>query len=446
MIHAEQPRCEQAVRVSVLSSPSLCLPSPPTPVTPQLLITPHPNPHPSGLLQTDGSKKKKKNPKPKHSDGYPAKPGLLLPHCWAVRRGCPKRPEPERPQHGQGLLCHTATAPRLGGWVQTPGAPLPRFVQSPVMDPATALPVALLPGCQGEVGDDFGVPAGRGESRGVGGPPLPAREGAGSTARADPARPIPSRPRAPARPGSTREAPRVPTCRKHGDTRQSPGTAASHPPRSNHGNGISSHAFSTSLGVATPKEKKEKKKGNQNSPPPPAHVPGHAGNTTHTAGTAAGTNGDVRCGCAGASAALEKRPRPKPGKPAPCWKYEQDPAGTQLLVLEQHRDIPPCPSTSPSPQIFLPGHKCALPGYAGFSSTVRPSPCLAKLLVIPQSIPRQAKRVEFNPKLDTRSVLVPRPGSGKHRASGFSRHHHHTGVSGHVPRGALWHTPNQRDL
>lgn len=85
--------------------------------------------------------------------------------------------------------------------------------------PVTALAVALLPGFQGEAHDNFKVPAGKVRAEGMVVPLCQPGQGAGSTMRADPAHLVPVQLQADAWLGSAREAPRVPTCGKHGDTR-----------------------------------------------------------------------------------------------------------------------------------------------------------------------------------------------------------------------------------
>lgn len=155
-------------------------------------------------------------------------------------------------------------------------------------------------------------------------------------------------------------------------------------------------------------------------------------------GEIAGTNGDTRCGCAGASAALEKQPL-DPNQAnllhaGSMSRTQQAPSSWHGRNTGTSHPAPPHPPPQvhpPPAQIFLPRHKRVLSGYASFSGTASSSPCLLKLLFIPQSIPHQPKRAEFNTTLDTQAP------SDMHRASSFSRHRHHTGVSGRVPRGAL---------
>lgn len=85
------------------SFPSLCLPSSPTMVTLQLLVTPRLNPAPLGLLKIYGSKKP-----PKHR--HPAQPSSCCPTAGLSQRAAQNTLQQKC--HGTGRVCF-ATLPLL---------------------------------------------------------------------------------------------------------------------------------------------------------------------------------------------------------------------------------------------------------------------------------------------------------------------------------------------
>lgn len=172
MIHTKQPRSEQAVRVLVRAPPRF--PSPLCP--PQSRYSYSSRRVRTWLLRV--CLKLTDQKKPKRSNGYTAKPILLLSHCWTVWKGCPKRPKPEPPQRRQGLLCHTAIAAPRTRWgslkpLCSGGGTLPRFVHGH----SHCSGRGIAPWASGRSTRQFQGACGEGESRGDGGLPLPARGG-----------------------------------------------------------------------------------------------------------------------------------------------------------------------------------------------------------------------------------------------------------------------------
>lgn len=226
---------------------------------------------------------------------------------------------------------------------------------------------------------------------------------------------------------SGREAPRVPTCREHGDAR------APLPPT----------LPSATMGTAFPHSDsqrhrelppaRQRKKWKPKEPTAPSPCAGHAGDATHAAGDATHLSvwqhrrNKWRQMIQAVPAHLQPWEQPPDPHQADllragstsrtqclgnsqCWRN----TGTSLPI--------PFPGLTPRSG-SLPRHRCA---FSVSTSSSRPSPCLSELLFTPDH-PLPAQKVGFNPAWHTCSM----------RPRGFSGLCSHPSTSGHAPGGAL---------